>query len=48
MTIWQRDYFDIFPQHVGKQIMTSKENMAWNIINNKRSKKVSEVQGVGG
>ena len=48
MVIWLRNYFDIFPQRVGEQIMTSKENMAWNFINNKSHKKVSEVNGNGG
>ena len=47
MIIWLRNYFDILPQHVGEQIMTRKENMAWNFINNKISKKVTEVKIYG-
>ena len=48
MIIWLRNLFDILPQHVEEQIMTSKENMTWNFINNKISKHVSEVNGNGG
>ena len=47
MMIWLCSYFDILPQHI-EQIMTSKENMAWNFINYKSSKNVSQVNGNAG
>ena len=40
----RNNYFDILPQYVGEQIMTSKENMAWNLNNNNSSKDESEVK----
>ena len=48
MIIWLRNYFDILTQHVGEQIVRSKENTTGNFINNKSSKKVSDVNGNGG
>ena len=43
-----RNYSNFFPQHVEEQVMTSKENMALNFINNKSFKNVSGANGNGG
>ena len=37
MMKWLRNYFDILPLHIEKQIMASKENMAWNFIDSNSS-----------
>ena len=45
--ILRRNHFEILRQYVVEQIMTSKENMAWNYINIKGSEKVTEVKIYG-